>query len=195
MVLYDQLVSPDVLNLIRRDAERISVGKKAGAHSVPQNEINALLLEHARAGKRVVRLKGGDPFMFGRGAEELEAAKAADPLLRGAGHHSGRRSNRLCRYSADSRGPRPERGLYYRPLPEGWPGGGLARAGGEQPDPGDLHGAHFVTGYSGKIAGSWPQSQNTHCAHRARYHSRPESDPWRAGEFGPVGPRAPKALP
>ena len=77
VVLYDQLVSPDVLNLIRRDAERISVGKKAGAHSVPQNEINALLLEHARAGKRVVRLKGGDPFMFGRGAEELEAAKAA----------------------------------------------------------------------------------------------------------------------
>ncbi|MGL4206574.1 MAG: siroheme synthase CysG [Aeromonadaceae bacterium] len=77
VVLYDQLVSPEVLNLIRRDAERISVGKKAGAHSVPQNEINALLVAHAKAGKRVVRLKGGDPFMFGRGAEELEAAKAA----------------------------------------------------------------------------------------------------------------------
>ncbi len=77
VVLYDQLVSPEVLNLVRRDADRVSVGKKAGNHSVPQDEINALLVKYAQEGKRVVRLKGGDPFMFGRGAEELEAAKEA----------------------------------------------------------------------------------------------------------------------
>lgn len=77
VVLYDQLVSPEVRALIRRDAEQISVGKKAGAHSMPQDEINALILQHAQAGKRVVRLKGGDPFMFGRGGEEAEAIKAA----------------------------------------------------------------------------------------------------------------------
>ena len=57
---------------MRRDATLVSVGKKAGAHSVPQEETNRLLVEYARAGNRVVRLKGGDPFMFGRGGEELE---------------------------------------------------------------------------------------------------------------------------
>ncbi|MBS4688985.1 uroporphyrinogen-III C-methyltransferase [Aeromonas sobria] len=72
VVLYDQLVSPEILDLVRRDATLVSVGKKAGAHSVPQEETNRLLVEYAKAGNRVVRLKGGDPFMFGRGGEELE---------------------------------------------------------------------------------------------------------------------------
>ncbi|WP_043764176.1 siroheme synthase CysG [Aeromonas taiwanensis] len=72
VVLYDQLVSAEILDLVRRDATLVSVGKKAGAHSVPQEETNRLLVEYARAGNRVVRLKGGDPFMFGRGGEELE---------------------------------------------------------------------------------------------------------------------------
>lgn len=72
VILHDRLVSADVLNLARRDADRIAVGKSARGHSVPQDRINELLLEHARAGKRVVRLKGGDPFIFGRGGEELE---------------------------------------------------------------------------------------------------------------------------
>ena len=72
VVLYDQLVSPEILDLVRRDATLVSVGKKAGAHSVPQEETNRLLVEYARAGNRVVRLKGGDPFMFGRGGEEVE---------------------------------------------------------------------------------------------------------------------------
>ncbi|MGY6039908.1 siroheme synthase CysG [Aeromonas sp. AE23HZ002T15] len=76
VVLYDQLVSPEILGLVRRDATLVSVGKKAGAHSVPQDETNRLLVEYARAGNRVVRLKGGDPFMFGRGGEELEVLAA-----------------------------------------------------------------------------------------------------------------------
>ncbi|MFD1296604.1 siroheme synthase CysG [Lysobacter gummosus] len=72
VILHDRLVSADVLRLARRDAELIEVGKQAGNHHTTQDRIHELMLEHARAGKRVVRLKGGDPFVFGRGGEELE---------------------------------------------------------------------------------------------------------------------------
>jgi uroporphyrin-III C-methyltransferase/precorrin-2 dehydrogenase/sirohydrochlorin ferrochelatase len=77
VILHDRLVSDAVLDLARRDATRISVGKSAGGIGSTQAQINQLLIEHAAAGKRVVRLKGGDPFIFGRGGEELEALAQA----------------------------------------------------------------------------------------------------------------------
>jgi len=72
VVVYDFLVSEPIMQLVRRDAELICVGKKAGAHSVAQEHTNQLLIDLALAGKKVCRLKGGDPFIFGRGAEEIE---------------------------------------------------------------------------------------------------------------------------
>ena len=79
VILHDRLIGPGILDLARRDAERIDVGKRVGEdHDATQARIHALMLRHARAGQRVVRLQGGDPLVFGRGGEELEFLRAHD---------------------------------------------------------------------------------------------------------------------
>lgn len=77
VVLHDELVSPEILRIIPASARLVNVGKRAGKTSTPQAEINRLLVENALLGLQVVRLKGGDPFIFGRGGEELEALRQA----------------------------------------------------------------------------------------------------------------------
>lgn len=77
IVLYDELVSPDILDRIRRDTARVPVGRRVGNPGIGQDAINARMIEAAQAGQRVVRLKGGDPFVFGRGGEEVAALRAA----------------------------------------------------------------------------------------------------------------------
>lgn len=76
VILHDRLVSPEILDLARRDADFIDVGKRCGGHATRQESIHELMVEHASQGRQVVRLKGGDPFVFGRGGEELEHLRA-----------------------------------------------------------------------------------------------------------------------
>ena len=77
IIFYDDLVSPDILDRARRDAAQVAVGRRSGKPGIGQSEINRLMIAAAREGQRVVRLKGGDAFIFGRGGEEIEALREA----------------------------------------------------------------------------------------------------------------------
>ena len=151
VILHDRLVAPEVLDLARRDAARICVGKAAGAIGSTQEEINALLIELANQGKRVVRLKGGDPFVFGRGGEELQAlAKARINFSGGARYHRGHRVRRVCGHSADASRLRAQRELRDRSCRGSGSRARLARTGDAGRDGGVLHGPGAPGSHRGK---------------------------------------------
>ena len=102
VVFYDELVSPEILDRIRRDASRIPVGRRVGKPGIGQDAINKLLIDAARSGQRAVRLKGGDPFIFGRGGEEIEVLRdGRRRLFGGAGHYRRPGRRRAIRGAAD----------------------------------------------------------------------------------------------
>ncbi len=108
VVFHDELVSPEILDRIRRDAARVPVGRRVGRPGLGQDAINKLLIDAARQGQRVVRLKGGDAFVFGRGGEEIEALRAAGIACSVIpGITARRRRRRAIRGAADlsPRGP------------------------------------------------------------------------------------------
>lgn len=102
VVLYDHLVSDEVLDLVRRDAERICVGKRASAHLLPQDEINALLVKLAQEGKRVVRLKAAILLFWSRRRRVAAGGAGGHSVSGGAGHHRGGWRHGVCRHSADA---------------------------------------------------------------------------------------------
>ena len=115
VIVYDYLAGRHFIDEAKPDAELIYVGKKGRAHTVEQIDINALLVEKAREGKEVVRLKGGDPYVFGRGGEEVEELLAAEiPFEVVPGVTSRRCGTGICRYSGYPSGPCVNGDVHYR---------------------------------------------------------------------------------
>ena len=114
VIIYDYLASPELLKHAQKNAELIYVGKKGGDHTLPQAEINALIVQKAKDGLKVCRLKGGDPFIFGRGGEEAEALVANGiPFEVVPGDIGGGRRG-LCRDSLDPSQAHRHACIYYR---------------------------------------------------------------------------------
>lgn len=147
VVLYDALLDPAILGAIPAGAEAIPVGKRCGRHSLKQAEINALLVEKAREGKRVVRLKGGDSFVLGRGGEELQALQEAGiPCDVVPGVTSAVAVPEHLGIPVTHRGVLPVVHGGHRPYPERR-FGRLAGPGGFAGDPGISHGAGAAAPY------------------------------------------------
>ena len=144
MILYDRLIPSAALDGARAEAEVLFVGKEGGGPSVPQEQTEALILDRARAGKTVVRLKGGDPFVFGRGGEEALALRDAGiPFEIVPGDHLGRGRGRLRGHPRDPSRARDRGGARDRAHPRGGARGVGARLAGARRVPGDarlLHG-------------------------------------------------------
>ncbi len=116
VVVYDRLVSPEILDMVRRDAPRIYAGKERSKHTMPQESINELLVRLAKEGKRVLRLKGGDPFIFGRGGEEIETLSARGIFpFRWCRALPRQRSGILCRHPSHTPGLCSILCIRYRP--------------------------------------------------------------------------------
>ncbi len=117
-ILYDRLIPPQALDGARADAELLFVGKQGGGESVPQEQTQALMIERARAGREVVRLKGGDPFVFGRGGEEALALREAGiDFERRTRGHSGRCRSCICGHPGDAPRPFHRGGTRHRAYP------------------------------------------------------------------------------
>ena len=156
VILYDRLIPASALDGAQPDAELRYVGKSPGADSVPQEEINALLVEHGRTGATVVRLKGGDPFVFGRGGEEAEALAAAGRRFRGRpGGHRRDRGARLRRHPGDT----PRRGVRGRLRHR-------ARGPGEGGERDRLARARRIPGHARAVHGRAPPAGDRRAADR-----------------------------
>jgi len=170
VVVHDRLVSRRVLDLTRRDASRIYAGKKRASHALPQESINALLVRLAREGKRVLRLKGGDPFIFGRGGEEIETLAGRDPLSSRPRNHRRGRLRRLRRHPSDTPGSCSELRVRYRSSAGRHGVPGLGALDSAATDHRRLHGAGGTAGHLPRAHGPRHGAGHAGRSCRARYH-------------------------